>query len=86
METFRIEDIVRSLLGEIHPAGETYTDKIKLVNLKQTINLVYELVDQIIEVAKKENSQEYSVKNAGVIARAFINNLKDTLDDSFPLN
>lgn len=84
METFRIEDIVKKLLGEISPVGETNTDQIRLVNLSQTINLAYELIDQIIEVSKESNRHEHSIKTAGLKAKDFIKNLKDTLSDVFP--
>ena len=64
--------IIKKLIGEIKPIGESNTDEIRLKNLKKTCSLVEDLLDEIHSVSKDKNRQENSIKIAGMYADDFI--------------
>ena len=72
-----LKDVVKKLVGEIDPVGETYRDEKRLENLKTMCALVDSLVTDIWHVAQNKDRCEYSMKQAGVYAEKF---LKSTLN------
>lgn len=72
-------EIVKKLIGNIEPIGETNTDAQRLENLKETIYLTNRLINDILEVAKNQTRQEYSILKAGIEAQIFKNDLRDLL-------
>lgn len=67
-----LRDIVRKLNGKIKPIGETHIDTERFENLKKQCDLVFELLDEIIEVSKEKDRPEHSMKIAGQYAHDFI--------------
>lgn len=65
-------DIVKKLVGEIEPVGETNTDEKRFKNLEQMTNLVDSLLLEIRTVSECKTSHEYSVKKAGEFADNFL--------------
>jgi len=72
-----IYDVTHRLLGEIEPQGESNIDEARLLNLKDTIDLTEQLVNDIILVARHKGRGEYSMNEAGVTADKFIDYLKE---------
>ena len=69
-------DVVKKLLGDISPVGETNTDNDRYDNLKETIELVDSLLENIYEVSFFENRVEYSMKRSGELASKFLKGLR----------
>jgi len=68
-----IYDVVKKLVGEIEPVGETYTDNARFENLKVMTDLVEKLLTDIADVATYEKDRhEYSRKRAGEFADKFL--------------
>jgi hypothetical protein len=65
-----IYDVVRKLVGEINPTGETNTDNQRYSNIEVLGELIDKLMQDIDYVANKsEYSYEYSVKRASNFAK-----------------
>lgn len=67
-----IHEIVKKLVGEINPVGETNTDNERFKNLKVMTDLVSRLVYDIDTVGMKKDRAEYSIKRAGEFADTFL--------------
>lgn len=65
-------EIVKKLIGEIQPVGETNTDNERYENLQEMCDLIRNLVADVIKVSQEVNRQEYSIKRAGEYASNFI--------------
>lgn len=65
-------EIVKKLIGEITPIGETNTDNERFENLKAMCRLVNDLVVEIDNVAINLNRPEYSIKRAAEYAEKFL--------------
>jgi len=70
-----IYDVVKKLVGEIEPVGETYTDNARFENLKVMTELVDSLVKDIDYVGMEKDRHEYSRKRAGEFANKFLTQL-----------
>jgi len=76
MNTLTTTEIVKKLIGEIRPIGETNEDKKRFENLKNLCELVESLVSEIDLVnCDFHDSYESSVKNASNFASNFLDNL-----------
>ena len=70
-------EIIKKLIGEIRPVGETNTDNARFENLKTLCNLVDELVGEIDGVGYDfQNNHQFSMKRASDYAKKF---MTDTL-------
>ncbi len=67
-----IIDVVKKLVGDIEPIGETHTDSKRLDNLKVMTALVDELLGNIYYVSKEKDCIEHSRKQAGNHAYKFL--------------
>lgn len=67
-DTAMMLEIVKILIGNIHPVGETRLDDIRYQNLKVMCTLVDALLNEIYEVIDDKDRNEYSVKRAGEYA------------------
>lgn len=72
-------DIVKKIVGEVCPVGETNTDNARFENLKVMCELVDDLLGEIGVVASYDEAHEYSVKRAGEYATDFLKQIKDNL-------
>lgn len=68
-------DVVKKLVGDIDPVGETNADEKRFENLKDMTQLVDMLVGDIDRVASNKNRVEHSMKRAGQHADNFLTNL-----------
>ena len=66
-------DVVKKLIGNINPVGETNTDNQRFENLKEMCELVNNLITDIDDMAYRNKcSHEYSVKRASEYASNFL--------------
>ncbi len=70
-----IVDVIKKLVGDIEPIGETHTDSKRLDNLKVMTALVDELLENIYTVAKDKDCHEYSRKQSGSFAHRFLEHI-----------
>ena len=74
-----IKEIVQKLVGSITPAGESHLDTQRLENLKVMCSLVEDLVYKINFVTRDKDRYEASMKEMGVYAQKFLDNLKEEM-------
>lgn len=74
-----VYEVTHRLLGMIEPVGETNVDEVRLLNLKDTIDLTNALIDDIILVGRHKDRGEYSMSEAGKTADNFITHLREKL-------
>lgn len=65
-------DVVKKLIGNIEPVGDSNEDKLRLNNLLAMCDLVADLMDEIKNVAKSKNSHQHSVSQIGKKADSFL--------------
>jgi len=75
MENMDFHEIVKKLIGEINPVGETNTDNARFENLKAMTELVDELLSDIYRVTQGNNRHEYSINRAGQFAASFLDEM-----------
>jgi len=68
-------EIVKKLIGEIRPVGDSCIDETRLKNLEQMCSLVGSLIYEIHSVSLNADSHEHSVSECGLYAKRFINKL-----------
>lgn len=61
-------ELIKKVIGNIQPVGETRTDEIRLENLKATIELTEALLDDIKDVARESGAHQHSIAEAGKVA------------------
>ena len=69
-------EIVKKLIGPIRPVGASHIDKERFDNLTALVTLTASLMDDIYEVSKFEDRQEFSMKNAGLFAKGALEGLE----------
>ena len=69
-------DVVKKLIGQIDPVGETHTDEKRFRNLTETIDLVDKLLFDLHQVAQNETRHEHSMSKAGKEAADFLKDVK----------
>lgn len=69
-------DIVKKLIGPIHPCGDHGIDQERLKNMKALTVLVDKLLFDIENAVHCADRQEASVRAIGVHARDFMDTLK----------
>lgn len=74
-----IKEIVQKLVGSISPAGESHLDTQRLENLKVMCSLIEDLVYEVNFVTRDKDRYEASMKEAGVYAQKFLDNLKEEM-------
>lgn len=74
-----IKEIVDKLVGNINPYGASHIDSERFENLKVMCDLVERLVYDINFVAREKDRYEASMKEMGVYAQKFLDNLKEEL-------
>jgi len=66
-------DVIKKLIGNINPIGETDTDNERFENLKEMCDLVNNLITDIDDMAySNRNSHQFSVKRASEYASEFL--------------
>ena len=74
--TIDVYKVVKKLIGEIDPIGETQTDDKRFENLKAMTKLVDRLIFDIDAIAYRyKNNHQFSMKRASEFASKFITDL-----------
>jgi len=86
MEEINIYEVVKKLVGEINPVGETNADNKRFENLKVMTELVDELLMDINDIGfRYRNNCQFSMKRASNFAKKFLAEemliLKDNADN-----
>jgi len=74
-----IYEVVKKLIGEIEPIGETNEDNKRYKNLEDIIKLTDKLIFDIEGVSIHKDRHEHSMKCAGKKASGFLKELKESL-------
>ena len=77
-----IKKIVKKLIGEIHPIGETHIDEKRFNNLEELMKLIDTLLYDIKEIAninKEGGICEKSIYFTSKKAKEYINEIKESL-------
>lgn len=74
-----LKEIVQKLVGSIMPVGESHLDTKRLENLKIMCELIEDLVYEVNYVARDKDRYESSMKEMGVYAQKFLDNLKEEI-------
>ena len=70
-----IHEIVKKLVGEIEPVGETNIDNARFENLKVMAELIGKLIFDIDELIPLKDRAEYSINRAGKYADRIFDDL-----------
>lgn len=71
-------DIVKKLIGDIHPVGETYTDEERFENIRAMALLAEEIIAELEKEIKNDDRYEYSIKRSGTFAKKWFKNIGET--------
>jgi hypothetical protein len=75
-------DVVKKLIGNVQPCGDSCFDKQRLENLKIMCEIADNLIGELREASKAKNSQKNSMREIGQCADKF---LSDVLERSTTL-
>ena len=76
LRIMELDDVVRKLVGQIMPIGETHVDDVRFEHLKVMCELVDRLLTDIDTVATDNKDRtEFSMKRAGEYASDFYTKL-----------
>lgn len=75
-----IYEVTQRLCGEIEPVGDSNIDRIRLQNLKDTIDVTESLIQDIIDVSKNKVRYESSMKVSGNTANSYLKELREQLN------
>lgn len=71
-------EIIKKLIGNINPIGETNVDNERFENLQQLTQLADNLIMDIEDMAfRNRNAHEFSIKRAVTHANDFINDIRN---------
>lgn len=76
-----IYTIIKRIIGNIEPYGDTNIDEERTNNLNTHINISYNLIKDLVEVAKFRNRSEYSIKSMGNLAYNELLEIKEIIDN-----
>lgn len=80
MEAETVVEVVKKLVGNVYPVGETYADEDALKNLKEFKRVIILLVEIIIELSNKKDHPFGSVQEIGTESYYFLQNLVDYIN------
>jgi hypothetical protein len=76
-----IYQIIRKLIGNIEPYGDTNIDEDRKLNLEEYNELVYRLVEDLINIAKFRDRPETSINKLGKIAYYQLIEIKKMIEE-----
>jgi hypothetical protein len=74
-------DIIKKLIGNIEPVGESNQDELRYHNLGETIELVDKLITDISRAAMNFDRPEYSMSRIGKRAKEYLRDLRECLEE-----
>ena len=79
-ENYSLYEIITGMVGRITPVGETYEDAQRANNLEVYCDIVYLLLQDIIDIAPMRYSSYHSVKEIGKEAYNGLLGIKGKID------
>lgn len=76
-----IYDVINKLIGKIEPYGDSNIDKERMENLKIHVDIIYKMIEDLIEVAKYKNRPEYSIRVLALTAYEELLEIKRMIDN-----
>lgn len=80
MISLNTTQIIRRIIGETEPYGETRTDEVRAKNQDELIEICESLVDELIRNSKYDGRIEYSMDLIGGKAKNYLIELRDYLN------
>lgn len=80
MKAETIVEVVKKLVGNVYPVGETYADEEALKNLKEFKRVITLLVGIVIELSNEKDHPFGSVQEIGKESYYFLQNLVDYIN------
>lgn len=72
-------EIIKRLIGPVNPVGDTYEDKKRFKNLRETAEIIDRLIFDVSSVTHDKDHHIESIAKAGKFADRFLINLYDSL-------
>lgn len=76
-------EIIKKIIGNVRPVGETNTDNERFENLKSMCVVAENLLDEIQKVADEKSSCLKSAKKAGEFANDFLKGVSENYPQIF---
>ena len=80
MKSLNITQIIRKIIGETEPYGETRIDEIRAENQDELIEVCESFIDELIRNSKYDERVEYSMNLIGKKAKNYLIELRDYLN------
>lgn len=61
-------DVIKKLIGPIEPVGATHIDDKRCENIKEYVELYFQMTKELSCIARNKDRQEFSMKEIGKIA------------------
>lgn len=74
-------EIVKKLVGNIEPYGDSNIDEQRLSNINNHIILTQALIRDLVDVAEFKNRLEFSIKKLGTVAYDGLEEIKEMIND-----
>lgn len=71
-----IYEVVKKIVGEIKPIGDSYTDEVRFENLQRMTELIGKLFDDVNDLVSYKNQHQYSMKKSAEFADKFLSGLE----------
>jgi len=73
-------DVIKKVIGKIHPVGESNEDQKRFDNLTQYCEAFEEMFREISEIASEADSPYGSIKKAGTFAKTFLKEIRESIE------
>lgn len=73
--------VIKRIIGMISPYGDSSVDEVRSINLNTHIDITTNLVEDLIEVSRYKDRNEYSMKIMGELAYNELLELKQMIDN-----
>lgn len=81
-----IYTVIKRIIGNIEPYGDTDIDETRIDNLKNHIDVTFSLIEDLIKVAKHKDRYEASIKDMGNLAYNELLEIKKMIDSELERN
>lgn len=71
-------DVVKKLIGNVHPIGETYTDEERFENLRRMTELAEQIIMELEKELENENHYADSIQKSGKYIKHWFESIAET--------
>lgn len=79
MKNMTISDVIASLIGYTEPYGDTNVDAVRFDNQEELIELCRDIIETLQHNASYYNRPECSMSKIGMVAKEYLEELKEEL-------